>query len=325
MQEKIVIDAIEDNKSDSFILKLNNTEDIATSLHINFENAINNSFKEAMAFNIKSAESGLEICKQLADEENSKVKTLISIINGQKIILNYNNKDLNLENRLNLLKDINIFFRVIACQYNPEVTEEFKEINLKVTQIRNKILEEINSLDFNNLEENIYNSEIIKDLQVYRIDKGLKDRIIELSEKYIKNIESRLKNLKDNNIEECKISLIKLLDKKYEEEFYESNEFLSFVNVGIKGFENYNDLLGSAEESYLLYKFNLNHDFKYRFEKMYELNINSFIKLPIIYKRFLIDILEKINEKYNTKEELIENIDRVIDEFNFYDKKSFPL
>lgn len=156
----------------------------------------------------------------------------------------------------------------------------------------------------------IYN-EAINEMNKININKILIDL-----DKKIQNINSAKSNERKKIVKEIFVN-------RYENDFYNSNEFFNSIIKNDIYIDNFNSLELIMNESYLLYKFNLEENINERIKILYDLNIDEFMNVQYAYKNYLINIIKK--KKYETINDLKCDILNLNNRFSNFNKNSMPL
>jgi len=186
-------------------------------------------------------------------------------------------------NLLFLEEDLNSLIKSISYLDEIESTDLYKETFFKVKDLRNKISEE-------NIKE---------------------------------KLENEFKEVKDKEAKEFLLFVKDVFKNKYENNFYNSMELKHNIienNINISDFNKLRDFL---EETYLLYKFNLEENINRQVDILVKLDINEIFIIDYTYINYLMNIIGE--NKYKTLEELKKDITKVYNEISTFNKMYIPV
>lgn len=320
MQELKIIDDAYIETKESFVLKLDDISEIADSLDLSLEEIIKKIYYYLQKYDFVKARAYYRLYIKMNEKKCIDYK-LLNLINGKDIINIFNNEKKNIVSIENISRLIINFYNTISKQSELIIDDELKNIINSVEEVKTCIsnelkviisnIEDYSNISINEIEclENIIN--------MYNIEMDL-EKINKLKRNL--NLQISKKELIDKQF------LIQILNKKYDNSFFESDELNLFIqrNKNIR-YENYNDLLKDINESYLIYRYNLEIKECLSSELIFNLGLDEYFNLPMIYRDFVIKKLKDNKRVYQNINELRNDFYKIIGEIKSYNIKAIPV
>lgn len=262
---------------------------------------------------------------------------------------------INIEDIKHIKNNIELSLDVLIEKINTAIKEDSFEEGLEYIKLANKIDKKnpkINSLEFilkgnmlisqynkdhynllfladglDSLIKSILYLDEIENSEAYKETffkvKDLRDKIV--NENIIEKLENTFEEVKNENAEEVKNFIKGIFKNKYENNFYNSIEFNdniieNNIYINTKAFNKFSELI---EETYLLYKFNLEEDIREKIDILVKLKINEIFIVEYAYVDYLVNSIKE--DKYKTIEDLKNNISKVFNEISTFNKKYMPI
>lgn len=262
---------------------------------------------------------------------------------------------INIEDIKHIKNNIELSLDVLIEKINTAIKEDSFEEGLEYIKLANKIDKKnpkINSLEFilkgnmlisqynkdhynllfladglDSLIKSILYLDEIENSEAYKETffkvKDLRDKIV--NENIIDKLENTFEEVKNENVEEVKNFIKGIFKNKYENNFYNSIEFNNNIienniYINTKAFNKFSELI---EETYLLYKFNLEEDIREKIDILVKLKINEIFIVEYAYVDYLVNSIKE--DKYKTIEDLKNNISKVFNEISTFNKKYMPI
>lgn len=316
---KIIDDAYIESK-EGFVLKLDDINEIADSLDLSLEEIIKKSYYYLQKYDFVKARAYYRLYIKMHGEQCIAYK-LLNLINGKEIINIFNNEKKNIVNIENISRLIVNFYNTISKQSELIIDDELKNIINSVEEVKSCISNEL-TIIISNIEDycNISINEIeclenIINIYNIKIDLGKINNL-----KRNLNLQISKKELIDKKF------LIQILNEKYDNSFFESDELNLFIqrNKNIR-YANYNDLLKDINESYLIYRYNLEIKECLSVELLFNLGLDEYFNLPMIYRDFVLKRLKDNKRVYQNVNELKNDFYKIIGEIKSYNIKAIPV
>lgn len=320
MQELKIIDDAYIETKEGFVLKLDDISEIADSLDLSLEEIIKKIYYYLQKCDFVKARAYYRLYIKMNGEKCIAYK-LLNLINGKDIINIFNNEKKNIVSIENISRLIINFYNTISKQSELIIDDELKNIINSVEEVKTCISNELKVI-ISNIEN--YSNISINEIEcleniidIYNIEIDL-DKINKLKRNL--NLQISKKELIDKQF------LIQILNKKYDNSFFESDELNLFIqrNKNIR-YENYNDLLKDINESYLIYRYNLEIKECLSSELIFNLGLDEYFNLPMIYRDFVLKKLKYNKRVYQNINELRNDFYKIIGEIKSYNIKAIPV
>lgn len=298
MEKKYIIDIKQDKENNDFVLDLSSVKKLKT-LDLDINSCLI-SYKKALSKNnLEEASEILSVLRELTEYGDKRFSDANILFKIEEIILFYRNMNTkNIIDSMNVLLKIRYFFRFLNSQFTFQYDDENTPLIAEIKRIRDVI--KITELVDENLYKN-YNPSI-KDLDIileFKENFSTDEEYTYLEDMYNsfkKKINEQIKNLSiavyTDGMEKCKNTF----KDRYSNSFYESKEFKSLLSKSIV--DNYKDFGILLDKYYLMYKYNNTNIYKEKEIILMDLLLYKFIKIPKIYRSFIIENIIKNKKKY---------------------------